>query len=681
MKKLFAVLFFAFVFSAQLYAQTDIIEQQKLEDAAQTAGEDADLTELETQRNYYRQHPLDINNADYQELMESGLMNELQAEALLYHIRKNGKLLRAEELQTINGFDPLTIQTLLQYIKVKPEPDLMRRGFSDIFKNGKHQLTIRSQQVLETQKGFTSPDEPGDTRYLGDPYKLYARYRFTFGSQLSVGVTGEKDAGEDFFNGTQKNGFDFYSGHIFLKEGKLKALALGDYQLKYGQGLVIWSGLATGKTSDVINIKRNSAGIRPYTSVNEFSYLRGGAASYSFGKITLDAFYSHRNIDASLGGVVDSTNDDILITSFAEDGYHRTESEMKKKGAVKNDLVGGHLNYLNENLEVGVTGFYSTYGSSLEKNKDAYSQFDVNGKEFSNVGVNYSYNFRNLLFFGESARSGNNAFATLNGIMMSLDPRASFSLMYRNYSRDYEIIYNNAFRESDNANERGLYMGLSLNPVKGITWSSYIDFFQFPWLRYQVDGPSYGNEFLTQLTWTPNRKSVLYIRFKQQEKEENFKGDSRIDELVVARQQNIRLNASYKISSSFSMQSRFELNLRKVEGSPINNGTVLFQDLQFNKLGSPITAALRYAIFDTDDYDTRIYAYESDIPGVFSIPSYYYKGRRMYAMIRYKITRDIDFWIRWGTTVYDNKDVVGSGLDEISSNHKSDVKMQLRVDF
>jgi hypothetical protein len=682
--KLFAVLFILLSFSAECFAQIpepDITEQQKLEDAAQTSGEDADLTELEEQRQYFALHPLDLNNASYQELMESGLMNDLQAGALRFHIRKHGKLMRVEELQTINGFDLLTIRSIIPYIIVKPEPDLLRRGFSEILKNGKHQVTLRAQQVLEEQKGFTSRETPFDTRYEGDPVKLYARYRFTFGNQISVGLTGEKDAGEEFFSGEQKEGFDFYSGHIYIKEGRLKSLALGDYQVKYGQGLVMWSGLATGKTSDVINIKRNSVGIRPYTSVNEFSYLRGGAASYEFGRVTVDAFYSTRNIDASVATENDSLTDELLITSFAEDGYHRTTSEINKKNAVHNELAGGHINYHKGPVELGITGFYSKFDLPLERNTDLYSQYDSYGNEFNNIGLHYSFNFRNLLFFGETARSGNNAYATVNGIMMSLDPRASFSLLYRNYARDYELLYNNAFRESDNANEQGLYMGLSLSPVKGITWNNYVDLFCFPWLRFQVDGPSYGTEFLSQVTWTPDRKSALYIRFKQTDKEENFKGLSAIDELASTRQRNIRFNASYKISPSFTLQSRVELNLYKVTGSPVSNGTVLFQDVQYNRLGSPVTAALRYAAFDTDNYDTRIYAFENDIPGVFSIPSYYDKGRRMYLMLRYKVTRDIDFWVRYGTTIYDNVETVGSGLDEISSNHKSDIKVQLRVDF
>ena len=661
-------------------ADPDQIQQQLLENAAENSSEDADLTEMIELRAYYATHPLDVNSATYEELTRSGLLNELQIQALMEHISKHGKLLSREELQTIDGFDLISIRDIALYIDVKTESALLRKGFSNIIKDGTHTFLIRTLQVLEEQKGFSPKETPDDVRYMGSPLKLYTRYRFNYGTQISFGVTGEKDAGEEFFKGSQKQGFDFYSAHFFMREKNIKALAIGDYQLKYGQGLVIWSGLATGKTADVINIKRNNIGIRPYASVNEFSYLRGGAVSYAVKKFTFDFFYSYRKLDASTTPT-DTLTDELLITSFSEDGFHRTQTELDKKDKIKNTLYGGHINYRITNFEIGITAFHSRYNNSIERKELPYNQYDPSGNEFNNVGVNYNYNFRNLLFFGETARSGNNAYATINGFLLALDPRASLSVLYRNYSRKYQCIYCNSFRESDNANEKGIYLGLALTPTKGLSWNSYVDFFQFPWLRYQVDGPSTGNEWLTQVTWTPTRTSTFYIRYKEQQKQENQNGERRIDNLVIAKQSNVRVNASYKISPSFTMQSRIEFNTRKTENIPVDNGIVLFQDIQYNKMGSPFAITLRYVNFDTESYDTRIYAYESDIPGIFSIPSYYYTGRRFYLMVKYHFTKGIDFWVRYGTTVYDHRDEVGSGYDVIDGNRKSDLKMQLRVSF
>lgn len=677
---LLIIFFPALCFSQVKPADPDIFQQQQLENASQISGEDIDLTEWDERRQYYLVHPLDINNVSFEQFAESGIFNELQIDALLRHISINGKLLSIEELQTIDGFDLASIRTIIPYIIVKPEPDLIRKGLSNILKEGRQQVIIRTQQVLENQKGYSPKENPDDVRYMGSALKLYTRYRFIYNTNVSFGITGEKDAGEEFFKGSNKNGFDFYSAHLFIKDKSLNAVAIGDYQIKYGQGLVLWSGLAQGKTADVLNIKRNNTGIRPYNSVNEFSYLRGVALSYALKRCTVDAFYSNRNLDASIS-IKDSTNDEALVTSIVEDGYHRTQSELNKKSGVRNALMGGHLNYHITGIDIGITGYHSAYSAPLEKNVQPYDQFFPNGKEFNVLGFNYSYNFHNMLLFGETAHSGNNAWASLNGLLISLDPRASLSLLYRNYSRNYECINCNAFRESGNSNEKGLYIGVALNPLKTISWNSYFDFFSFPWLRYQVNTPSSGTEWLTQITWTPTRNSVIYLRYKAQQKEESHAGEGRTDNLFVARQNNFRINGAYKISASFSLQSRVEYNAFKSGNVPYSNGTLFFQDVSYDKTGNRFTITLRYANFDTDDYDTRIYAYENDIPGVSSIPSYYNKGRRYYGVIKCHISKGVDFWMRFGTTIFDNKTQVGSGYDQINKNHKSDIKLQLKIEF
>jgi len=53
-------------------------------------------------------------------------------------------------------------------------------------------------------------------------------------------------------------------------------------------------------------------------------------------------------------------------------------------------------------------------------------------------------------------------------------------------------------------------------------------------------------------------------------------------------------------------------------------------------------------MFDTDDYDNRLYAYESDAWLSFAFPAYYGKGIRNYVLLQYRLTHKIDVWVRWG---------------------------------
>ena len=91
--------------------------------------------------------------------------------------------------------------------------------------------------------------------------------------------------------------------------------------------------------------------------------------------------------------------------------------------------------------------------------------------------------------------------------------------------------------------------------------------------------------------------------------------------------------------------------------------------------------SLRYILFSTDSYDSRIYAYENDVLYSYSIPAYYHTAYRYYILVRYKINKSLDFWIRYSATRFSDTESIGSGNDEIEGNSKSDIKIQVRLKF
>ena len=126
------------------------------------------------------------------------------------------------------------------------------------FKYSRQDLFIRYQRVLESQKGF-QPLADGETgqRYLGSPNKFYTRFRQTYRNLMSWGITMEKDAGEQFFKGSNPYGFDFYSAHFYLNNvhKHVQSIALGDFQAFFGQGLTMWGGFGARKGAVVTDIK------------------------------------------------------------------------------------------------------------------------------------------------------------------------------------------------------------------------------------------------------------------------------------------------------------------------------------------------------------------------------------------------------------------------------------------
>ena len=107
-------------------------------------------------------------------------------------------------------------------------------------------------------------------------------------------------------------------------------------------------------------------------------------------------------------------------------------------------------------------------------------------------------------------------------------------------------------------------------------------------------------------------------------------------------------------------------------------GFLVFQDLIWNRPRWKMGGNLRFAYFNADSYEARLFAYERDVLYSFSFPSYFRKGFRFYLNQKFKPLKGIDIWLRYAITTYGNLKEFGSGLDKIIGNNKSDLKVQIR---
>src|SRR5690606_23444563 len=142
------------------------------------------------------------------------------------------------------------------------------------------------QSHIITMYGRTHEKNAGYTnhKYQGNPHNLYLRYRSSITKDFSFGLTCEEDAGERLLYSHPKNPFyvDFLSFHLGIFEKKyIRAIVIGDYQMQFGQGLIMGAGFSLGKGAETIaSIKKSNVGIRPYTSVSEAGFFRGIASSF-----------------------------------------------------------------------------------------------------------------------------------------------------------------------------------------------------------------------------------------------------------------------------------------------------------------------------------------------------------------------------------------------------------------
>lgn len=713
-KYIFLLLLFSILLYTPLPAQ-DTIPQQKpvndsdiqqtLENTAESTGnEDADYTTLLDALYLYRDHPINLNRTSREELEQLQLLTDIQISSLFAHIAKNGRLLTIYELQGIDGFDLQTIRRILPYVRVSDNFNMVHLSLHELFRNGQHTVLFRYARIIEQQKGFTPIDSAAlykspNSRYIGSPDKLYARYRFAYGTNVSWGITAEKDQGELFFKnrqrfkydwynaslkGHQGNGFDFYSAHFYLHNIKfIKAFAIGDYQASFGQGLTMWSGYGFGKTADMMSAKKYGAGIRPYTSVDENKFLRGAATTIGTKHWEATAFLSHKHVDANIADTL-AGGEVAAISSLQETGYHTTPGEIADKHAITQTLYGGNISYKGSKCNIGLTGMECRLSKDFNRDLSYYNQFELSSRTNANLGLDYNFILRNFNFYGEEAISRNGRKAFLNGVLVSLDPRLSLTISHRYYERNYQSSFSNAFAENTSAaNEKGVYIGVTAKPISQITFSAYYDRFEFPWLKYQVNAPSQGADYMAQLEYSPSKKFDVYVRIRNRSKYRNTTDEGNaIDFIVPYTQTNYRINISVNVHPAIKLKSRVELLDYKPDNTKTQKGFLVYQDISYNKLGSKFSATLRYALFQTDSYNARLYAFETDMPGAYSLPSYYYRGSRFYILLDYNVTRKIEVWLRYSQTVFDNQRVISEGsLNEIDGNRKSEVKMEVRFKF
>ncbi len=674
-------------------AQNDII-QQTLENITENQDISMDYSELMDELENLREQAVNINSDQVDQLHNLFLISETQLENLKSYIHQNGALLSINEMILVPGFSKDVIKSLVPFIEVKPLNKSELPKLSKLFKYGHHDLLFRFQRVLESAYAYRqfSEDENLNSYYLGNPNKYYLKYKFNFSHQIQLGFTGEKDAGELFLknskipslrNETQDyfhSGFDFNSFHLYAQNlGLIKQVVLGDYHLLFGQGLSLWTGLAFGKSSNGTDVKKFESFIKPNTSANENAYLRGGAIRLAKNRWTTILFYSRNKQDASFA--TDSEGKEYIKTLLYT-GFHRNISELSKKDRVQIQLLGGRLKYSSNNFSVGMTSYSTHFSKMLNPDLSPEKIFDFRANHLMNYSLDYEFKIWRARFYGELAKSIPGGEAFLGGLSLSLNSRVKLDFLYRNYGKDYQSLFSSAFAEnSENKNEKGFFAGTSILLSKKFSLQAYADYFSFPWLKFLQDSPSHGVEYRAQLFYNHSRLVKMYIKYRYKQKEVNSSNENNgiVNYLQNETKSNWQYQISYQINERFSLRNRIEISEFQDANKAISRGYMLYQDISYISKNQRLASHTRFAIFNTDSYDSAIYAYENDVLFAFSIPAYSGQGIRFYELIRYAINDKIDCWLRYSLSYYPKQTTISSGLDQIAGNTKSEFKLQFRI--
>ena len=680
MKKCIIVILFSIFYSLFSKAQeTPVTLEDQLENQTESeqlvAGDDGLLEELDQ----FKKNRINLNLASGDQLGALKLITGLQIQNLLSYRRLFGQLIDIHELQAVPCWDLSTIKKILPFVTLGAEHPLVESFFTR-FTKGDHNLLFRLTQMLERSAGYDNTS--AGAKYLGGPQRILLRYRYAYKNLLQFGAVADKDPGEPVFKAAQEIGFDFYSFHLFARNvGAIRSLALGDFTVNLGQGLIQWQSMAFKKSANVMGIQRQSAVIKPYHSAGEYYFFRGAGLTVNKGKTEMTAFVSSRKLTANV--MKDSSANKEFITSFSTSGLHRTESENADRNSVSQMSFGGNVNYEGTGWHTGLNGIYFHYSLPLRKTPEPYNAFAIQGSDWWNCSLDYSYTYKNFHFFGEAAVDKNFHKALLNGLLIAVDSRVDLSILFRTLAKEYQAVSGNAFTENTApTNETGWYAGVVILPKMGWRLHAYVDVYRFPWLRYQADAPSYGRDYLFQLNYTPNKRLEIYTRFKHQSKQSNQAANSAVsNELAFKTAKYWRTQWIYGVNADISLRSRVELAWFDRKGLAEQDGFLGFFDINYKPMLKPFAALLRLQYFETGGYDSRIYAYENDLQYSYSVPAFFDSGFRYYLNINVDIKKNLTIWLRWSQTLYGKPVVSGSGPDKITGNRRSEIRLQTRWIF
>ena len=651
------------------HAQVPPSVQQQMEARAEAEGAEIQLDGHYLQQlEYFKKHPININATSPEELEQLRILSEAQIKSLVEYEKFAGKLIDIYELQAVPGFDVNTIRKLLAYIIVGQAVSLKENLVARL--KGDQNILLRSSRVMQRAAGYQR--SPGNY-YLGGRDHLMLQYRFQYKDLLYFGLSADKDAGEQFFRGAQKAGFDFYSLHLFLRKlGWVKALAIGDFTVSFGQGLIQWQSFAMGKSSATMEIKRSAPALSPYRSAGENKFNRGIGLTAGTGPFEATGFVSYRKISAHLGP--DSTD---AISSINSSGYFRTPAEIQFRNNTSLFSFGGNLKFEKKAFRVAFNITGHRLGMPVHKGDKPYNYYSYSGSRLLNSSLDYSFTFRNLHFFGETAADRRGSLASVNGMLVSVDRNFDLSFLYRNLQKQYASLNTDAFTENSKpANEAGLYVGLAFRPTSTVEANVYADMFRFPWLKFRTNAPACGSEYLVQVAFHPTKQIDLSVRYQYKNKPLNAVSGLPIEAPEPAVRQNLRMQFVDQIDRTFSLKGRIELLWYNRGTTVAQRGSLFFVEAA-SKIFVKISSDLRLQYFETDGYDSRLYAYEADLLYGSSVIAFFQKGFRYYFNASYKWSKKFSTSLRWSGLIYQNQDQIGSGLDLIQGRKKEEIKIQL----
>lgn len=669
----FILVFFILSWGNFTFAQNDKLQwlDSFMESLPEELMEESSFEELQSYFINLIENPLDLNLVSEDQLNSLLFISPLQVQKIIqYRTRLNG-FLSIYELQSVEGLSLEDAFLLSYFLKVKDDYFSPSKEEMVSIKRLKTELFVQAGKNIQINKGL-SQKNTDKSHYVGDAWKSLVKLKIENPQIWKIQINFEKDPGEKWWNPQFGQKIDFISmGFQMPKWGRWENLILGNYGVQIGEGLGLWMGFASSKGAIFHGVAKSDGQARMHTGVNEVNYLRGATAELNWNGMRFQPYLSFRQFDSS---VKNDEEGNPYASSIMQSGLHRTQTEISNHKSLNHYLGGLHVQKQISSLRLGLNYFYSRFGVPLKPDDSPRNIYKFRGNQYHNGSLYWKGTWNNIYYFGELASHDWNHLAWVSGALLALGKDFSLSFLYRNYGKSYTSLFTHAFAEQSTAqNEKGFYFGWLYQPNKYFSWINYLDIYKFPWLRFGVDKPSSGWDYMSEIKWTPQRKSLVKFRFKYEVKGENFTEEKSAYSQIVDKKQ---IQLKWDFNHSFN--SLFELRAKYYNQNWFSHIYVL--DGFYSLWNAKISLNSRFSFLHTNSEKNidPLYVFENDVIFGHGVRPYSYPGYKYYLNLKYRLNKHHSFWINWSQSDHPEKSSLGSGLDEISGNRKQSFKLVWR---
>lgn len=517
--------------------------------------------------------PLKLNYASRSRLLSSGIFTPYQIAALYDYRQRNGNILSFMELAAVDGFGESFVKSIASLVSLDSSslPGLPERSATFL----DNTLTTRFSVKFPVE---TIPEEAEPS------YSYGVKYRFSVNGVTEAGFTARSTYSGELFPPESSSLYCVYYGRGFLEK-----LVVGDFNARFGQGLAMWSGFSMSGVPSAGAFSKRVSGISPSWSYSGDSGHRGVAADFRAG--------------------------DFLVSAFVSSPEWRKSVFWKMPDAAT-VLPGINLFWLGMNGQASVTCFARSRSLPLQNKSSAIF-------ETCHIALDGRCSIRGTEMFAEVASElYSGTVAALAGCRSCLWGVLDMAAALRYYPSGYISEFSGAVRGGSRCSNEygaslsasvavGKYIGLKGRTGFGSSVKRHcsdfrIDALYSPDMRYGTSGPSYQIKAMVAHSWQIS--PLFSLLFRASERIRSYGRKTKTD-----------LRCDFRYSDGiFTVSAR--ANCLKCAGIG------LLGYMEGGLKAGKFNMWIRGGAFRIDNWDDRIYAYERDAPGNFSVPAYYGRG-------------------------------------------------------